>query len=153
MGGLSSRKSHKRCAFQNYWLLGTNENVFLFAWLILGAKALLSYRQLVQSSSKRKHVDCSGHRLALLTEEILESIRNETSFKLFFDLVVKKAVDIPKIDDPALPRKRNRPNYSILSYVDHHKSAEAHHPTTVEEHYNELYYDAVDNIRQAIMTH
>ena len=52
----------------------------------------------------------SGHRLALLTEETLENMRNETSFKLFFDLVVKKAADIPKIDDPALPRKRNRPN-------------------------------------------
>ena len=94
----------------------------------------------------------SGHRLALLTEETLENMRNETSFKLFFDLVVKKAADIPKIDDPALPRKRNRPNYSILSYVDGHKSAEVHNPTTVEEHYSELYYDAIDNIKEAIMT-
>ena len=79
-------------------------------------------------------------------------MRNETSFKLFFDLAMKKAADIPKIDHPALPRKRNRPNYSILSYVDGHKSAEAHHPTTVEEHYSEFYYDAIDNIKQAIMT-
>ena len=94
----------------------------------------------------------SGHILALLTEETLENMRNETSFKLFFDLVVKKAADIPKIDDPALPRKRNRPNYSILSYVDGNKSAEANHPTTVEEHYSELYYEAIDNIKQAIMT-
>ena len=58
LGGLFSRKSHKRCAFQNYWLSSTNENVFLFVWLMLGPKALLSYRQLVQSSSKRKHVSC-----------------------------------------------------------------------------------------------
>ena len=98
---------------------------------------------------------CLGQRLYCHTDNLsnaLENMRNETSFKLFFDIVVKKAADIPKIDDPALPRKRNRPNYSILSYVDGHKSAEAHHPITAEEHYSELYYDAIDNIKQAIMT-
>ena len=124
---------------------------FLFG-LCLGQRLYCHTGNLSKALQNENMSAVSGHRLALLTEETLENMRNETSFKLFFDLVVKKAADIPKIDDPALPRKRNCPNYSILSYVDGHKSAEAHHPTTVEEHYSELYYDAIDNIKQAIMT-
>ena len=124
---------------------------FLFG-LCLGQRLYCHTDNLSKALQNQNRLAVSGHILALLTEETLENMRNETSFKLFFDLVVKKAADIPKIDDPALPRKRNRPNCSILSYVDGHKSAEAHHPTTVEEHYSELYYDAIDNIKQAIMT-
>ena len=124
---------------------------FLFG-LCLGQRLYCHTDNLSKALQKENMSAVSGHRLALLTEETLENMRNETSFKLFFDLVVKKAADIPKIDDPALPRKRNHPNYSILNYVDGHKSAEAHHPTTVEEHYSELYYDNIDNIKQAIMT-
>ena len=124
---------------------------FLFG-LCLGQSLYCHTDNLSKAFQNQNMSAVSGHRLALLTEETLENMRNETSFKLFFDLVVKKAADIPKLDGPALPRKRNRPNYSILSYVDGHKSAEAHHPTTVEEHYTELYYDAIDNIKQAIMT-
>ena len=124
---------------------------FLFG-LCLGQRLYSHTDNLSKALQNENMSAVSGHRLALLTEETLENMRNETSFKLFFDLVVKKAADIPKIDDPALPRKRNRPNYSLLSYVDGYKSTEAHHSTTVEEHYSELYYDAIDNIKQAIMT-
>ena len=124
---------------------------FLFD-LCLGQRLYCHTDNLSKALQNENMSAVSGHRLALLTEETLENMRNETSFKLFFDLVVKKAADIPKIDDPALPRKRNRPNYSILSYVDGHKSVVAHHPTTVEEHYSELYYDAIVNIKQTIMT-
>ena len=124
---------------------------FLFC-LCLGQRLYCHTDNLSKALQTKNMSAVSGHRLALLTEETLENMRNEISLKLFFDLVVKKAADIPKIDDPALPRKHNRPNYSILSYVDGHKSAEAHHPTTVEEHYSELYYEAIDNIKQAIMT-
>ena len=124
---------------------------FLFG-LCLGQRLYCHTDNLSKALQKENMSAVSGHRLALLTEETLENMRNETSFKLFFDLVVKKAADIPKIDDPALPRKCNHPNYSILNYVDGHKSAEAHHPTTVGEHYSELYYDNIDNIKQAIMT-
>ena len=115
--------------------------------LCLGQRLYCHTDNLSKALQTKNMSAVSGHRLALLTEETLENMRNETSFKLFI-----LAADNPKIDDPALPRKHNRPNYSILSYVDGHKSAEAHHPTTVEEHYSELYYDAIDNIKQAIMT-
>ena len=65
---------------------------------------------------------------------------------------MKKAANHPQIEHPTLPRKRKRPNYSILNYVEGHPSAEAHHPATVANHYRSLYYNAVDSIVQALMT-
>ena len=124
---------------------------FLFG-LCMGQRLYCHTDNLSKALQNENMSTVSDHRLALLTEETLENMRNKISFKLFFDLVVKKAADIPKIDDPALPRKRNRSNYSNLTYIGGHKSAEAHHPITVEEHYSELYFDAIDNIKQAIMT-
>ena len=67
---------------------------FLFG-LYLGQRLYCHTDNLSKALQNENVSAVSGHRLALLTEETL---------------VVKKAADIPKIDDPALPRKRNRPN-------------------------------------------
>ena len=39
-----------------------------------------------------------------------------------------------------------------MNYVEGHQSAEGHYPATVEDHYRSLYYDAVDDIIQALVT-
>ena len=71
---------------------------------------------------------------------------------MFFGAILIKAANHPQIEHSTLPRKRKRPNYSILNYVEGHPSAEGHHPATVEDHYRSLYYNVVDSIVQALMT-
>ena len=91
-------------------------------------------------------------RLALLTKDTSMSLRSDENSKLFFYVVSKKASFHPQIESPTLPRKRNRPNYSILIYVEGHLSAESHHPVTVEDYYRPLYFEAIDYIVQALMS-
>ena len=91
-------------------------------------------------------------RLALLTKDTLMSLRSDENFKMFFDVVSRKASLHPQIEQPTLPRKRNQPNYSILTYVEGHLSAESHHPVTVENYYRNLYFKAIDSIVQGLMS-
>ena len=85
-------------------------------------------------------------RLALLTKDTLMSLRSDENFKMFFDVVSKKASLHPQIEQLTLPRKQNRPNYSILTYVEGHLSAESHHPVTAADYYRPLYFEATDSI-------
>ena len=50
-------------------------------------------------------------RLALLTKDTLMSLRSDENFKMFFDVVSRKASLHPQIEKPTLTRKQNRPNY------------------------------------------
>ena len=88
-----------------------------------------------------------------LTKGTLMSLRSDENFKMYFDVVSRKASLHPQIEQPALPRKRNRPNYSILTYVEGNLSAESHHPVTVEDYYRPLYFEATHSIVQALMSH
>ena len=91
--------------------------------------------------------------LALLTKDTLMSLHSGESFKMFFDVVSRKALLHHQIEQPTLPRKRKRPNYSILTYVEGHLSAESHHPVTVEDYHRPLYFEATDSIVQAVVSH
>ena len=82
----------------------------------------------------------------MLTKETLENMRIEENFKLFYDVVLKKALNQSQVDHPSLPRKINRPNYSILTYIEGHPSTAAHHLTTIEEHYRTIYYEAIESV-------
>ena len=46
-----------------------------------------------------------------------------------------------------------RPNFSILVYVEGYElDAPAHHPKTPEDHYREIYNEAIDSVSQALIT-
>ena len=123
-----------------------------FFGLCLGQRLYSLTDNLSKALQNEKLSAVSGHRIALLTKDTLINMRNEESFKMFFGVILKKAANHPQIEHPTVPRKRSRPNYSILNYVEGHPSAEGHYPATVEDHYRSLYYDAVDDIIQAHMT-
>ena len=124
-----------------------------FFGLCLGQRLYSLTDNLSKTLQSEKLSAVSGHRLALLTKDTLINMRNEESFKMFYGVILKKAANHPQIEHLTLPRKRKRPNYSILNYVEGHSSAEGHHPATVEDHYRCLYYNAVDSIVQALMPH
>ena len=87
-------------------------------------------------------------RLALLTKDTLMSLLSDENFKMFFDVFFLH----PQIEQPTLPRNRNRPNDSILTYVEGHLSAESHHPVTFEDYHRPLYFEAIESIVQALMS-
>ena len=55
------------------------------------------------------------------------------------------------IEEPALPRKRKRPNYLILIYIEGHENGkEVYHPNSLVDHFKQIYFDTLGNIINAI---
>ena len=76
----------------------------------------------------------SGQRLVNLTVKTLEGMHTDDNLKNFFDTVVKKAQNHTRIEELKLPRKRNRPDYSILQYMEGYgQGAPANHPQRVDD--------------------
>ena len=124
-----------------------------FFGLCLGQRLFSLTDNLSKTLQKEKMSAVSGHRLAMLTKETIDRMRSEENFKLFYQSVIKKALLKSNVELPTLPRKRKRPNYSILLYVEGYKqTAPAHHPTTPEDHYREIYNLAIDSVSQALTT-
>ena len=60
----------------------------------------------------------SGQRLTWLTLSTLESMRNDHDANPFFQTVVQKSEKHVEIKEPELPRKRKKPRYEVLQYID-----------------------------------
>ena len=73
-----------------------------------------------------------GKKCADLVIDTLRSRRNDEDFDSFFEVVRKAANPIKPLGKPTLPRKRKKPNYSILQYVIGYEGPEsnAYHPET-----------------------
>ena len=67
---------------------------------------------------------CSSKRLAELTIQVLQNMRNEHSFNSFCDTVAKKSTECEFIKDSINPRKGKSPNYSTVHLVDGTSSEE-----------------------------
>ena len=131
-------------------IIGCNAQMrtFLFYFsLLLGHRIYALTDNLSKTLQKEKMSAVSGQRLANLTVQTFQSMRNNESFKLFFETVVKKAKQHSLIEEPTAPRKRNRPDYSILHHLDGYgQGASAYHATTIEEHYRQIYLEALDTM-------
>lgn len=86
----------------------------------------------------------SGQHNTKLTTDALKSIRNDESFKAFFQTVLKKKESLVYILEPRLPRKRRAPERYEVG------EAEPWFPRTAEDLYRPLYYEALDLIISAI---
>ena len=79
-------------------------------------------------------------------------MRNEHDFKLFYEKIKMSASKIEAISTPMIPRKRKRPNYSILQYVTGNPTStgEAYHPENAHDHFKLIFFEALDAIVNAI---
>ena len=82
-----------------------------------------------------------GQNVAKMT--VLESLRTEANFTLFWSNVNLKRRDLD-VMQPSLPRKRKRP---ARYYVG---NAEAEFHENVEDQYRQIYYQAIDTIAGTI---
>ena len=82
-----------------------------------------------------------GKELADLTVQTLENMRYEHYFGLLYKKIRVSASEIEAVSPPALPRKRRKPNYSILHYItgNQEATATAHYPENLYEHYKPIY--------------
>ena len=63
----------------------------------------------------------------------------------------KKKASGLDLENETLPRKRKTPNYSGLHLLDDHRDqADAFYPSSIEEHFRVIYYQAIDSITSAI---
>ena len=75
--------------------------------------------------------------VAKATVVTLESIRNDTSFEMFWQKVISFAKK-HEIDDPLLLRKRKTPKRFFLG------NAEPEHPSTPADDFRQKYFEALD---------
>ena len=66
----------------------------------------------------KKMSACTSKRLAKLTIQLLQNMRNDHSFNSFCDTVVKKSTECEFIKDLINPRNRKSPNYSTVHLVE-----------------------------------
>lgn len=90
-------------------------------------------------------------RIAELILSVYQEMRNERSFNQMFGVIKTKAKAYSFVTDAVLSRKRKALNYSILQYLESHQSKEKpYHRETVQDHYLEVYYEALDTLTASI---
>ena len=95
-----------------------------------------------QNLCKKRNI--SGQRLARATLSTTEAMRNDESFDMFYEHVIKKAGSQNMVEEPKTGRKRPKPKYFILEYVDGYNKAEAHHPETAKDQFRQTYFETIE---------
>ena len=107
------------------------ESFELYFGLHLGARLYSHTDNLARSVQNKGMSACSSKRLANLTIQTLETLRNEERYENFYETVLKTAKLHQFVNPPTLKRKRRAPNYSILQFIEGlYQSEEAHHPSS-----------------------
>ena len=97
------------------------ESFNFFFGLYLGRKLYGLNDNLSKTLQKMSAI--SGQRFGSLTVKILEKMRSNRDFDLFYELILKKASAISGIRKPKLPRRRSQVNCSLLQYFGDRKEA------------------------------
>ena len=119
--------------------------------LRLGQKLSGMTYNLSKTLQMEKLSPLSGKKLSELTIKTMQRMGNDKDFLLFFEAVKKDANKVEMIYEPTLTRKRKQPNYSTLTYIENHEHGkEDYHPNSPVNHFKQIYFDALDNIINAI---
>ena len=124
----------------------------LYFGLNLSESLYLITDNLSKTLQKEKMSAIGGKELAGLTVKTLKNMRNDRDFKLFYEKIETSASKIDEVSTPMLPRKRKKPNYSILQYVEGNPkpTGEAYHPENAYDHFKQIYFEALDAIVNTI---
>ena len=79
-------------------------------------------------------------------------MRNNQDFDLLYETVTKSASSIDFVSTPTAPRRRKRPKYDILQFLEGNPrcSGEAYYPETAHAHFKAIYFEAIDVIVSSI---
>ena len=71
-------------------------------------------------------------------------MRNDVSFNLFYQTVLRKSTKLDFSKESTLPTKRPKPNYSILQYLDgSESSAKSYSPASAQDYFRQIYHEAL----------
>ena len=86
------------------------------------------------------------------TKARINGCKNDRDFDLFYETVTKSASSIDFVSTPTAPRKRKRPKYDILQFLEGNPrcSGEAYYPETAHAHFKAIYFEAIDVIVSSI---
>ena len=131
------------------------ESFYFFFGLNLSHKLYAMINNLSKSLQATKMSAIKGRKSADLVITTLKDIRKDDQFQLFYDAVKKAANSIKGIAQPAMPRKRKRPNYSIIQYVVGYEdpASNAHYPETTEKYFKQMYFETLDAAVNAMEDH
>ena len=123
------------------------ESFHRFFGLNLGHRIFSHTDNLSKTLQAKKNSACRSKRLAELTIQVLQNLRNEHSFNSFYHTVAKKSTECEFIEDSINPRNRKSLNYSTTHFVDGTTSeAQDFHPTTWQDCYRVMYCNMLDTI-------
>ena len=129
-------------------IIGYNFQMRTFSFffgLCLGQRLYSLTDNLSKTVQKEKMSALGAQRIASLTVTTIEGMRNDESFNMFYKSVEKKAMAFPEIEAPMLPRKRRRPNYSIMQFVIGDNETHAHRRESIEDFYRQIFYEVIDS--------
>jgi len=128
------------------------ESFSFYFGLNLGHKLYSHTDNLSITLQKEKMSAISGKELADLTNKTMQGMRNDRDFDLFYETVTKSAKSMDFVSSPTAPRKRKRPKYNILEFVEGNPSSsgEAYYPETAHAHFKAIYFEAIDVIVSSI---
>lgn len=128
------------------------ESFSFFFGLNLGRKLYAHTDNLSKTLQKENMSAIKGQELAELTMKVLQGMRNDRDYDLFYSSVTKAATSVSDISNPAAPRKRKRPRYNILQFVEGNPrpSGEAYYPETAHAHFKAIYMEAIDVIVSSV---
>ena len=115
-----------------------------FFGLNLGERLFSHTDNLSKTLQKTKMSAVSGQRVANVTKQVLEKMRNNECFKSFYDTVLVKSKQHPSVSEPALPRQRRAPSRFEIG------TGAPSYPTTPQDHYRRVYFEAIDLMVNAI---
>ena len=128
------------------------ESFSFFFELNLGQKFYAHTDNLSRTMQQKKMSAVKGKELADLTVKTLQAMKNDRGFSLFYETTKKSTSTIKEISTPGVPRKRKRPNYCRLQYIESNLSTtgEAYYPETAVDHFKLMYMEAIDAIINSI---
>ena len=87
----------------------------------------------------------SGKRAACLTKDVLHKMRNDTSFRSFYDVVLLKSKSYPSMSGPMLPRRTRAPRRIEID------TGQPIYPVTAQDYSRRKYFEAFDLMTNAIV--
>ena len=118
---------------------------FSFVFGLLLSQRLFSITDnLSQALQERKICAISGQRMVRATLATFEGMRSEEAFELLYASIQKKAESYSMVEEPKLGRKRSKPDYSILQFVEGYNEGQGHQFESAKDMYRRIYFEAID---------
>ena len=114
-------------------------NTFDFFFGLNLGQRLFSHTDNLSRTLQQTKMSARGKRVACLTKDVLQMMRNDTSFRSFYDVVLLKSKSYPSMSGPRRTREPRRIGTGEPTY-----------PVTAQDYYRRIYFEAIDLMMNAI---